>query len=48
MKVSWQVTGIRKDPWAKATGLRLRKISLIRSVAIIYIQMFMVSQKRTE
>jgi hypothetical protein len=30
------------------TGLRFRKISLIRSVAIIYIQTFMVSQKRRE
>jgi hypothetical protein len=30
------------------TVLRLRKISLIRSVAIIYIQIFTVSQKRGE
>jgi hypothetical protein len=30
------------------TGFRLRKISLIRKEAIIYIQIFMVSQKRGE
>ena len=48
MKVSWQVTGIRKDPWANANGLKLKKISLIRNEAIIYIQIFTVSQKRRE
>ena len=30
MKVSWQVTGIRTDPWANVTGFELKKISLLR------------------
>jgi hypothetical protein len=30
------------------TEFRLRKISLLRNEAIIYIQIFMVSQKRRE
>jgi hypothetical protein len=51
MEVSWQVTGIRK--YVKTlglmlTGFKLKKISLPSSVAIIYIQIFTVSQKRME
>ena len=48
MKVSWQVTGIRKDPGQMLTALRLRKISLIGKEVIIYIQIFMVNQQRKE
>ena len=48
MKVSWQVTGIRRILGLMLTGFRLRKINLIRNKAIIYIQIFMVRQKRRE
>jgi hypothetical protein len=46
MKVSWQVTGICKDPWANAHRIPLKKISLLRKEATTHIQNFMVSQKR--
>jgi hypothetical protein len=46
MKVSWQVTGIRKDHGLMRIELGLKKISLIKSVATTYTRNFMVSQKR--
>jgi hypothetical protein len=48
MKVSWQVTGIRQDPWANANQYRLRKISLIRKKATTSTQIFTNNHQRRE
>ena len=48
MKVSWQVTGIRKDPWANAHRIRVEedKPAKERGYYYTYPELFMVSQKR--
>jgi hypothetical protein len=47
MKVSWQVTGIRKDPWANAHRIRVEEDKpAIERGYYTYPELFMVSQKR--
>jgi hypothetical protein len=47
MKVSWQVTGIRKDPWANVHRIRVEEDKPAKERAYyIYPEHFMVSQKR--
>ena len=48
MKVSWQVTGIRKNPWANANRIEVEEDKSERNEATIYIQIFTVNQKRRE
>jgi hypothetical protein len=47
MKVSWQVTGIRKDPWANAHRIPVEedKPAMERGY-YTYPELFIVSQKR--
>jgi len=48
MKVSWQVTGVRKDPWANAHRIPVEedKPAKERGYYYTYPELFMVSQKR--
>jgi hypothetical protein len=47
MKVSWQVTGIRKDPWANAHRIRVEEDKPAKERGYYtYPELFMVSQKR--
>ena len=45
MKVSWQVTGIRKDPWANAHRVEVEEDKPDKERVITYIQIFMVSRQ---
>ena len=47
MKVSWQVTGIRKDPWANAHRIPVEEDKPAKERGYyMYPELFMVSQKR--
>jgi hypothetical protein len=46
MKVSWQVTGIRKDPWANAHRIRVEEDKPAKQRGYYTYPDFMVSQKR--
>jgi hypothetical protein len=47
MKVSWQVTGIRKDPWANAHRIRIEEDKPAKERGYYtYPELYMVSQKR--
>jgi hypothetical protein len=47
MKVSWQVTGIRKDPWANAHPIQVEEDKPDKERGYyMYPELFMVSQKR--
>ena len=50
MKVSWQVTGIRKDPWANAHRISVEedKPAKERGYYTTYPQFFMVSSQKRE
>jgi hypothetical protein len=48
MKVSWQITGIHKDPWANAHRNTLRKISQIKSEITTCIQISTVNRQTRE
>jgi hypothetical protein len=47
MKVSWQVTGIRKDPWANAHRVQVEEDKPDKERKT-YIQICMVNQQRME
>jgi hypothetical protein len=47
MKVSWQVTGVRKDPWANADRISVEEDKPAKERGYYtYPELFMVSQKR--
>jgi hypothetical protein len=47
MKVSWQITGIRKDPWANAHRIPVEEDKPAKEGGYYtYSELFMVSQKR--
>jgi len=46
MKISWQVTGIRKDPWADANRIQVEEDKPDKERGTIYILNFMVNQQR--
>jgi hypothetical protein len=47
MKVSWQVTGIRKDPWANAHRISVEEDKPDKERGYYtYPELFMVNQKR--
>jgi hypothetical protein len=50
MKVSWQVTGIRKDPWANAYRIPVEedKPAKERGYYYTYPELFMVSSQKRE
>ena len=48
MKVSWHVTGIRKDPWANAHRIKVEEDKPDKERGYYYSQNFMVRRKRME
>jgi hypothetical protein len=48
MKVSWQVTGIRKDPWANAHRISVEEDKPAKEVTTTHIQNFLWSAARRE